>query len=143
MEPDGVHRARPTARRMNPAVPGTPPTEQILVGGRGGPALARSGALAAGRRRGPGVPPVPRDVPLVSAPRTPPRPPPAAAPRRTLPFVVAAVGALAVGVLLGALVAWATGVGTGPARPSAEVGGAASAWVRHEPAGEVARAPLT
>lgn len=131
------------ARRSNPAVPGPPPTEEILVGRRSGPALARPGTLAGGRRRAPGVPPVPRDIPLVSVARTPPRRPPPAARRRGLPFVAAAVGALAAGVLLGVLIAWATGAGTSPFRPSAETGGAVPAWVRHAPTGDVGRAPLT
>lgn len=83
------------------------------------------------------MPPVPRDIPLVSAARTPP--PPAAAPRRGLPFVAAAVGALAVGVLLGVLVAWATGAGTGPAHSGAETVEVVSGGVGHEPPGDAGR----
>ena len=78
---------------------------------------------------------MPRDIPLVPAARTPLRRPPAAARRRGLPFVAVAVVAVAVGVLLGVLVAWATGAGTGPARYGTGAGDAVPAWVRHEPAG--------
>jgi hypothetical protein len=46
-----------------------------------------------------------------------------------------AVAAVAVGVLLGVLVAWATGAGTSPARSGPGAGDVVPAWVRHEPAG--------
>ncbi|GLZ48257.1 hypothetical protein Acsp06_44420 [Actinomycetospora sp. NBRC 106375] len=129
------------ARRMNPAVPGAPPPE--VPGDRG----RRAAPETVGERAGtvPGVPPVPRDIPLVTRAESPLQEPPAVGSRRRVPlFVVGAVAAVALGLLLGAVVArapWATGTeGTAPPPVAPAV---APAGVRYEVTGGAARALVT
>ncbi|GAA4788872.1 hypothetical protein GCM10023200_24350 [Actinomycetospora chlora] len=119
-----ARRAEPTppARRMNPAVPGPHPHEDAPVG------VERRHRPAGTGSRGPAVPPVPRDIPLLT-PRTNPSPRRPAGDTRRPPLgpdvapVSAALITLLVGLLLGLLVAQVTRPSPAP-RPGAHDRGA-------------------